>query len=341
MTGTGRMRACSLSPPRGRPRSSRPSWTPSLPPRPSPSHLRCGAAHPRGPCFPRKPSTCGSGSSFLPSHSPPPSVPAQQPAEPSAAPHPPFAAASTFSKTPHDPAFGGPLTGIGNPNIPDEDAPFGGLLPPANLTLIRKKPAGGASKPSKNYPEARAAATRGVCVPPGVCVCHPPRQTSPVSEPAPAPPSLPHARRRSPARPSRSSAPPPPRPRASPPAAAAPPATSTRLPAAHSASRANSSCADPKPPFQPPHTSPSPQSPPPCQLVSRLTPPLPQQGKNGRYVGNLRGGVPHGKGQLWLPTGPGRPERLAYEGDWHMARRPTPTACLLRPITLSPPDFLR
>lgn len=35
-------------------------------------------------------------------------------------------------------------------------------------------------------------------------------------------------------------------------------------------------------------------------------------------MGNLRGGVPHGKGQLWLPTGPGHPERLAYEGDWNM-----------------------
>ena len=41
-------------------------------------------------------------------------------------------------------------------------------------------------------------------------------------------------------------------------------------------------------------------------------------GKSGRFVGHLRGGIPHGKGQLWVPVGPGKPQRLAYEGDWEM-----------------------
>ena len=53
-----------------------------------------------------------------------------------------------------------------------------------------------------------------------------------------------------------------------------------------------------------------------------------RQGKAGRFVGHLRGGVPHGTGQLWVPTGPKRPERLAYEGDWNMARQALATHCL-------------
>ena len=38
-------------------------------------------------------------------------------------------------------------------------------------------------------------------------------------------------------------------------------------------------------------------------------------------MGHLRGGVPHGTGQLWVSVGPRRPERLAYEGDWNMGKQ--------------------
>lgn len=81
-----------------------------------------------------------------------PASPTHSPrAQPPPPPEPP--ARDTTAETAEKPYAS--LTGIGDPNIPDEDAPFGGLLPPPNLTMIRKKPGRGPSKPSKNYPEAR------------------------------------------------------------------------------------------------------------------------------------------------------------------------------------------